>query len=156
MRSSRLGRELVKSVKGRPTGRPLRLVVGVADGVPKLIASHLLKPALRMSEPVRLVVQEQSTTKLLAALAVQELLAQLKQPDVRLSLKERCAQALGGESSAIPEVNRKRAELEAAMSAVERLIRKTFLGDGGAGGARSPKTSGGAPSRDRRAGPGRA
>src|SRR5439155_11238936 len=68
-----LGRELVESVKGRPTGRPLRLVVGVADGVPKLVAYHLLKPALRLSEPVRLVVHEQSTAKLLAALAVQEL-----------------------------------------------------------------------------------
>src|ERR1043165_9293081 len=32
-----LGRVLVESVKGRPTGRPLRLVVGVADVVPKLI-----------------------------------------------------------------------------------------------------------------------
>ena len=36
-----LGRELVESVKGRPTGRPLRLMVGVADGVPKLVAYHL-------------------------------------------------------------------------------------------------------------------
>ena len=68
-----LGRELVESVKGRPTGRPLRLVVGVADGVPKLVAYHLLKPALRLSEPVRLIVHEQSTAQLLAALAVQEL-----------------------------------------------------------------------------------
>jgi LysR family transcriptional regulator, transcriptional activator of nhaA len=68
-----LGRELLESVKGRPTGRPLRLVVGVADMVPKLVAYHLLKPALRLSEPVRLVVHEQSTAKLLAALAVQEL-----------------------------------------------------------------------------------
>src|SRR3989337_1057122 len=56
-----LGRELLESVKGRPTGRPLRLVVSVADGVPKLIAYHLLKPALRLSEHVRLVVREQST-----------------------------------------------------------------------------------------------
>lgn len=68
-----LGRELVENVKGRPTGRPLRLVVGVAEVVPKLIAYHLLKPALRLSEPVRLVVREQSTAKLVAALAVQEL-----------------------------------------------------------------------------------
>src|SRR5258705_549200 len=44
-----LGRELVENVKGRPTGRPLRFVVGVADVMPKLIAYHLLRPALRMS-----------------------------------------------------------------------------------------------------------
>ena len=68
-----LGRELVESVKGRPTGRPVRLVVGVADVMPKLVAYHLLRPALRLPEPVRLVVREQSTAKLLAALAVQEL-----------------------------------------------------------------------------------
>lgn len=68
-----LGRELVESVKGRPTGRPLPLAVGVADGVPKLIAYHLLMPALRLSQPVRLVVHEQSAVKLVAALAVQEL-----------------------------------------------------------------------------------
>src|SRR5690348_6101209 len=68
-----LGRELVESVKGHPTGRPLRLVVGVADALPKLIAYHLLMPALRLSESVRLVVREESAAKLLAALAVQEL-----------------------------------------------------------------------------------
>jgi Fe-S-cluster containining protein len=62
---------------------------------------------------------------------VRELLAQLGQRDVRLPLKERCAEALAGEAGATHEVNRKRAELQAAMSAVERLIRKTFLGGGG-------------------------
>ena len=35
-----LGRELVDSVKGRPTGRPLRLAAGVADGLPKLAAKY--------------------------------------------------------------------------------------------------------------------
>src|SRR5262252_6061701 len=33
-----LGQELMKTVKDRPTGRPLRLVVGVVDVVPKMIA----------------------------------------------------------------------------------------------------------------------
>jgi LysR family transcriptional activator of nhaA len=51
----------------------LRLVVGVADVVPKLVAYHLLRPALRLREPLRLVVHEQTTAKLLAALAVHEL-----------------------------------------------------------------------------------
>src|SRR6266705_2141294 len=37
-----LGRELMDTLKGRPTGRPLRLVVGVADVLPKLIAYRLL------------------------------------------------------------------------------------------------------------------
>lgn len=59
---------------------------------------------------------------------VRELMAQLKIPNGRLPLKEVCAEALAGDAHADPEVNRKRAELEAAMSSVEELIRKTFLG----------------------------
>ncbi len=61
---------------------------------------------------------------------VRELLLQLGQRDVRLPLKERCAEALAGEADATPEVNRKREELEAAMSAVEKTIWQTFLGSG--------------------------
>ena len=67
------GRELMDAVKGRPTGRPVRFVVGVADAVPKLIAFRLLEPVLSLAEPLRLVVREQSTPRLLAALAVHEL-----------------------------------------------------------------------------------
>ena len=33
-----LGREFTSAMKDRPTGRPLRLSVGIADVVPKLIA----------------------------------------------------------------------------------------------------------------------
>ena len=68
-----LGAELAESVKGRPTGRPLRLAVGVADAIPKLVAYRLIEPALALPQPVRLVVHEQSTEKLLAALALHEL-----------------------------------------------------------------------------------
>jgi LysR family transcriptional activator of nhaA len=68
-----LGRELAESVKGRPTGRPLRLAVGVADAMPKLVAYRLIEPALALPQPARLVVHEQSTERLLAALALHEL-----------------------------------------------------------------------------------
>mgnify|MGYP003694042173 CR=1 FL=1 len=68
-----LGQELAESVKGQPTGRPLRLAVGVADAMPKLVAYRLIEPALALPQPVRLVVHEQSTQKLLAALALHEL-----------------------------------------------------------------------------------
>jgi LysR family transcriptional activator of nhaA len=68
-----LGRELAESVKGQPTGRPLRLAVGVADALPKLVAYRLIEPALALPQSVRLVVHEQSTEKLLAALALHEL-----------------------------------------------------------------------------------
>jgi len=68
-----LGRELAESVRGQPTGRPLRLTVGVSDGMPKLVAYRLIEPALGLPQPVRLVVHEQSTERLLAALALHEL-----------------------------------------------------------------------------------
>ena len=68
-----LGRELAESVRGQPTGRPLRLTVGVSDGMPKLVAYRLIEPALDLPQPVRLVVHEQSTERLLAALALHEL-----------------------------------------------------------------------------------
>jgi len=68
-----LGRELSESVKGHPTGRPLQLAVGVSDAMPKLVAYRLIEPALALPQPVRLMVHEQSTERLLAALALHEL-----------------------------------------------------------------------------------
>jgi LysR family transcriptional activator of nhaA len=68
-----LGHELAESVKGRPTSRALRLAIGVADALPKLVAYRLIEPALALPQAVRLVVHEQSTERLLAALALHEL-----------------------------------------------------------------------------------
>ena len=62
---------------------------------------------------------------------VKELLARLGERDDGLPLRERCAEALAREADAPHEMKRKRAELKAAMSAVETSIRKTFLGGGG-------------------------
>jgi LysR family transcriptional activator of nhaA len=68
-----LGRELAETVRGRPAGRALRFVVGVADVVPKLIAYRLLEPALELPEPVELLCREGKSEQLLAALAVHDL-----------------------------------------------------------------------------------
>ncbi|MBI5542450.1 MAG: transcriptional activator NhaR [Deltaproteobacteria bacterium] len=68
-----LGGELLDAVKGRPTGRPARLAVGLADVVPKLVARRLLEPALQLDQPVRLIVTEDSTERLLAQLSLHEL-----------------------------------------------------------------------------------
>lgn len=64
-----LGRELQDVLKGRPRGRPLRLLVGVSDLVPKLIAYRVLEPVLGMPEPVQLVCHEDTPERLLADLA---------------------------------------------------------------------------------------
>ena len=37
-----LGQEFLGTIKGRPSGRPLRLVVGIADALPKIVAHRLL------------------------------------------------------------------------------------------------------------------
>lgn len=66
-----LGRELTDTLKGRPTGRPMRLNVGVADVLPKLVAHRLLAPALRMSPAVQVVCREDKTERLLAELSTQ-------------------------------------------------------------------------------------
>ncbi|MDQ3263925.1 MAG: transcriptional activator NhaR [Myxococcota bacterium] len=68
-----LGQEMVDTVKGRATGQPLRLNVGIVDVVPKLIVRQLLEPALRLPEPVRLVCHEDSYEKLLAELSLHTL-----------------------------------------------------------------------------------
>ena len=64
-----LGRELQDVLKGHPRGRPLRLFVGVSDAIPKLIAYRILQPVLAMSEPVKIVCEENSSERLLADLA---------------------------------------------------------------------------------------
>lgn len=68
-----LGREMVDAVKGRNVGRPLRLEVGIADVVPKLVVRRLLQPALELPEPVQLVCFEGSFERLLADLALHTL-----------------------------------------------------------------------------------
>ena len=69
----RLGRELSETMEGRLLGRPMRLVVGLAHSIPKLVAFHLLAPALSMDDPVRLIVREERTERLLADLATHDL-----------------------------------------------------------------------------------
>jgi LysR family transcriptional activator of nhaA len=53
-----LGAELMETVKWRGRGRTLRLVVGVADVLPKPIVRRLLEPALHLGERVRLICRE--------------------------------------------------------------------------------------------------
>lgn len=64
-----LGRELQDVLKGRPRGRPLRLLVGISDLLPKLIAYRILQPVLAMAEPVRIVCDEDTPDRLLSELA---------------------------------------------------------------------------------------
>jgi LysR family transcriptional activator of nhaA len=65
-----LGQELQQVVRGRARHRPSRLVVGITDAMPKLIAKRLLEPALTSEPPVRLVCREDRTDRVLSELAM--------------------------------------------------------------------------------------
>src|SRR5437870_8459389 len=92
-----LGRELLETVKGRPTGQPMRLTVGIADAVPKLIAYRLLQPALAVPQQVRIVCREDKPDRLLAELAVHGLDLVLSDAPIGPSTKIRAFNHLLGE-----------------------------------------------------------
>ena len=92
-----LGRELLETVKGRPTGQPMRLTVGIADAVPKLIAYRLLGPALTGAEPVRIICREDKPDRLLAQLAVHGLDLVLSDAPIGPTTKVRAFNHLLGE-----------------------------------------------------------
>jgi LysR family transcriptional activator of nhaA len=53
-----LGQDLVGTVKGRPSTRPLRLTVGVGDVLPKVLVQKLLEPAFAIGKPIQLICRE--------------------------------------------------------------------------------------------------
>lgn len=69
----RTGSELLDTLRGRPTGRPARLRVGVSDGIAKLVAFRLLSPALEPAESTAIECREGPPRRLLAALGRHEL-----------------------------------------------------------------------------------
>jgi LysR family transcriptional regulator, transcriptional activator of nhaA len=68
-----LGNELTEVLKGRPRNRPLRLIVGVSDLIPKLIAYRILQPALAIKGGVYMECYEDTPEKLLLSLSAHEL-----------------------------------------------------------------------------------
>ncbi|HOB97445.1 MAG TPA: LysR family transcriptional regulator [Verrucomicrobiota bacterium] len=68
-----LGRDLVDAVRQRPTTRPLRVSIGIADSLPKLVSHEIIKPVFSLGQPVHAVCFENKTSELLAQLAVYRL-----------------------------------------------------------------------------------
>jgi len=93
-----LGREMLDTLRDRPVGRPLRVTVGIADVVPKLIAERVLTPALALTGPVRLVCTAGKPDRLLADLAVHELDVILTDAPASPNVKVRAYSHLLGES----------------------------------------------------------
>jgi LysR family transcriptional activator of nhaA len=94
-----IGRELQDMLRGRPTGRPVRLTVGLADVVPKLVAFRLLEAALHLPEPVRIICHEDNAERLLARLVAHELDIVLADSPIGASAKVRAFNHLLGESA---------------------------------------------------------
>jgi LysR family transcriptional activator of nhaA len=64
-----LGRELLTAVRQEPGERPLRLHVGVADSVPKIIVRQHLTPVFELGRSVRVICREGSLEELITQLA---------------------------------------------------------------------------------------
>lgn len=96
-----LGQELMETVKGRPTGRPVRFTVGVADVVPKFVARRLLEPALKLPEPIRIICREDKPDRLLADLAVHKLDIVLTDAPISPTIKIRAFNHLLGECGVV-------------------------------------------------------
>ena len=69
----RTGRELQQALRGVPTGDRMRLVVGVADVIPKRIAALLLDAAVEAVPRMALACREAPLKQLLSALAAHEI-----------------------------------------------------------------------------------
>ena len=92
-----LGRELMGVVRGRAAERPLRLTVGVADVLPKLIVYRLLKPVFAIKD-IRLVCVEDKYDRLLADLAIHNLDIVLADTPATPSIKIKAFNSSLGES----------------------------------------------------------
>ena len=92
-----IGRELMDTVQGRPTDRPLRVMVGITDVVPKLVAYRLLEPALHLDQAVKIVCREGKLDQLLAELATYDLDVVLSDAPISPMVKVRAFNHLLGE-----------------------------------------------------------
>ncbi len=82
----RTGRDLMETLERHPSERPLRLVVGIDDVLPKQIGYAILEPALGIGRPVRLLCREGSLEQLVAQLAVHEIDVVISDAPVTASL----------------------------------------------------------------------
>ena len=67
-----LGAELRDVLRGADVATRVRFAVGVSDVLPKLVAHHIVEPALSLPERIQLVCEEGPTRDLLARLSVHE------------------------------------------------------------------------------------
>jgi LysR family transcriptional activator of nhaA len=94
-----LGAELTERVKGTRRGLPSLLNVGTVNSIAKLIGCNILRPALELPEPVRVVCVEGTLEALLADLSVHRLDIVLSDRAIPAGLNVRAYAHLLGEST---------------------------------------------------------
>jgi LysR family transcriptional activator of nhaA len=122
-----IGGELMDAMRGRPTRRPPRLLVGVADVVPKLVVHRLLAASRLLQGGNQIVVREGKQEELLAALAVQSFDLVISDAPLPAHMKVRAFNHLLGESSttffATPELARRhRARFPGCLDGAPMLL----------------------------------
>lgn len=93
-----LGREMVTTLKQRPTAKAIRLYVGIADSFPKLVTSEILKPVFSMPQTVHVICREGKVEDLLIQLAAHRLDIVLADEPATSSAKFKSFNHLLGES----------------------------------------------------------
>jgi LysR family transcriptional regulator, transcriptional activator of nhaA len=68
-----IGQDLLNSVKQRPTSRPLRLHLGVADALPKLVTYQIIEPIFHLPQTVQVSCWETKVADMLGELAAYRL-----------------------------------------------------------------------------------
>ena len=68
-----VGQDLLNSVKQRPTSRPLRVRLGVADALPKLVTYKIIEPIFHLPQPVQVACWETKVSDMLVELAAYRL-----------------------------------------------------------------------------------
>lgn len=68
-----LGQDLISTIKQRPTLRPLRVHLGVADALPKLVAYRIIEPIFHLPQAVQVACWETNVSHMLTDLAAHRL-----------------------------------------------------------------------------------
>jgi LysR family transcriptional activator of nhaA len=106
-----LGQDLMATLKGRGSERPLRLTVGVADVLPKVLVRKLLEPAFTIGKSIQLICREDRVVEdFLSALAGQELDLVLTARPLGPGIEDQAFNHLLGESGTSFMASKKLAE----------------------------------------------
>jgi LysR family transcriptional activator of nhaA len=122
-----IGGELMDTMRGRPTGRAPRLLIGVADVVPKLVVHRLIAASRLLEDGNQIVVREGKQDELLAALAAQSFDLVISDAPLPPHVKVRAFNHLLGESGTTffgaPEVARRhRAKFPRSLDGAPMLL----------------------------------